>query len=307
MRISRNTPQAHHAQPPSVGVVLPQARGTFKGVWSLWASACVLSSACGSVGTDNNTPLDQPSASISTSSAVMSSNPTALASTPAASSAVVPSSTPSPGVASSSAPQPSTVPTVTSAPTTSSAPSSEPSVTPPVPSNEADAGGGNEDAGPLPEPSATLMPMPSASMAAPDPLTLAERCTSGDYWERGENAQMRPGEACVECHVREQEGPRFSIAGTLYPTGHEPDRCNGVGPAFGAQIVITDANGKVVELDVNAAGNFTYTGSIAAPYTAKVVSADGERPMITPQTNGDCNTCHAASGGSAPARIVVPF
>lgn len=142
---------------------------------------------------------------------------------------------------------------------------------------------------------------------APDPLGFPEQCTSGEYWRGGENEQMRPGEACVECHTREDEGPLYSIAGTLYPTGHEPDDCKGVTSAFGAKVVITDANGKVVELNVNASGNFVYSGSIATPYTAKVVSADGERPMFSPQSNGDCNTCHQASGPSAPGRVVVPF
>jgi hypothetical protein len=100
----------------------------------------------------------------------------------------------------------------------------------------------------------------------------------------------------------------YSIAGTLYPTGHEPDDCNGAGAESGATIVITDANGQVHELTPNQAGNFYYNGNLAKPYTAKVVTAAGEREMLSPQQNGDCNECHSADGATgAPGRVVVPF
>jgi hypothetical protein len=114
---------------------------------------------------------------------------------------------------------------------------------------------------------------------------------------------------CVTCHTAENEGPRYAIAGTLFPTGHEPDDCNGIsGAASGAKVVITDANGTDHELAPNDVGNFFFNGSIPKPYTAKVVSDAGERLMVTPQQDGDCNKCHTAAGaGGAPGRVVVPF
>lgn len=136
-------------------------------------------------------------------------------------------------------------------------------------------------------------------------------CTSNSFWTHGdrESPLMHPGRACIDCHAQ-GEGPRFTVAGTVFPTAHEPDDCNGVG-AGAVKVVITDANGQVITLDVNAAGNFPPTKSrpptIAMPYTAKVVSGDKVRAMKTPQTSGDCNGCHTERGtNQAPGRIYAP-
>ncbi len=150
-----------------------------------------------------------------------------------------------------------------------------------------------------------MMP-PDDSSATPDPLRAEAQCTSGQFNNDRESPRMRPGEACIACHSR-GEGPRFSIAGTLFPTGHEPNDCVGAGPDSGATIVITDANGMELTLMPNTSGNFFANGPIAMPYTAKVVTAEGERPMYSPQTDGDCNSCHTADGDTgAPGRIVLP-
>ena len=118
---------------------------------------------------------------------------------------------------------------------------------------------------------------------------------------------MNPGKACITCHSM-GEGPTFAVAGTLYPTAHEPDLCNGSnGSTTGARIVITDKNGKMLTLTPNTVGNFSYQGSLATPFTASVTYMGRERRMLTPQTNGDCNACHTTSGTmSAPGRIVLP-
>jgi hypothetical protein len=137
-----------------------------------------------------------------------------------------------------------------------------------------------------------------------DPFGGASVCTSKTTWKSGENASMRPGEACIACHAT-NGGPDFSIAGTVYPTGHEPNDCNGKG---GVTVVITDAKGVAHNLTVNSVGNFTFTGSLPTPYTAKVTnSAGGTRMMAAAQTVGDCNTCHTEKGtNAAPGRIVIP-
>lgn len=58
----------------------------------------------------------------------------------------------------------------------------------------------------------------------------------------------------------------------------------------------------------NGVGNFFFNGNLAKPYTAKVVSDVGERLMVTPHQDGDCNKCHTADGAEgAPGRVVVPF
>lgn len=144
----------------------------------------------------------------------------------------------------------------------------------------------------------------------PDPFSTPPRCTSNVTWTGGDEGSpnMNPGLACISCHASSgDEAPLFAIAGTVYPTAHEPDRCYGANGNNGARVVITGANGQVVTLTPNAAGNFTYTGTVARPFQAKVTFMGRERVMATPQTSGDCNGCHTQNGAmNAPGRILLP-
>jgi hypothetical protein len=121
---------------------------------------------------------------------------------------------------------------------------------------------------------------------------------------------MEPGQACIGCHATPgDEAPTFTIAGTLYPTGHEPDNCNGAsGQATGAKIVVTGNNGSSLTLTPNSVGNFFTTTSLPPPYKAKVVSTSGsERVMSGTASSGDCNSCHTQNGAqNAPGRITLP-
>lgn len=141
-----------------------------------------------------------------------------------------------------------------------------------------------------------------ANTGPTDPFAVAAVCTSNARWTGGNNFNMRPGEPCLNCHGN------YSVIGTVYPTGHEPNDCNGVnGSTTGAQVVITDANGTTRTLAVNPVGNFELGGSIATPFRAKVVYQGRERAMGASQTNGNCNSCHTQNGnGGAPGRIVLP-
>lgn len=151
-----------------------------------------------------------------------------------------------------------------------------------------------------------------AGTPPPDPLNASPTCTSKTTWNRGNegSSSMDPGQACISCHGRSGgEAPRFVIAGTLYPTGHEPDNCNGAnGTAIGAKVVVTDSSGKSVTLTPNSAGNFSSSTALTAPFKAKVVNAAGiERVMASVASTGDCNSCHTQSGSSgAPGRITLP-
>jgi hypothetical protein len=150
-----------------------------------------------------------------------------------------------------------------------------------------------------------------AGTLPPDPFSVAPTCTSGKTWTGGTNgsANMQPGVACINCHnTTGGEAPQFTIAGTLYPTAHEPDQCNGVnGTTDGAQVVITDANNRIITITPNSVGNFSYTGAVATPFHAKVTYMGGERDMVAAQTSGDCNACHTQTGTmSAPGRIILP-
>jgi 1-acyl-sn-glycerol-3-phosphate acyltransferase len=144
-------------------------------------------------------------------------------------------------------------------------------------------------------------------------------CTSNVTWPGTTASQfMGPGEACVTCHKK--YGAFLPIfAGTVYPTSHEPNDCNGINGATafkGAQVIINDSAGHKYTLNVNSAGNF-YTQLAAAykpPYTAYVAYNGKIRAMVTPQTSGDCNACHTQNGTTtvpngpaAPGRILVPL
>lgn len=143
----------------------------------------------------------------------------------------------------------------------------------------------------------------------------ASTCTSATMWSSGTQGSqlMEPGQACIACHSK-GDGPTLYVAGTVYPTAHEPNNCNG---KKGVSVVITDANGKVFTLPTNTAGNFgcgataraglpACTG-FKAPYSAELVSNGVVRHMAAKQTAGDCNSCHTETGAnSAPGRIMAP-
>ncbi len=140
------------------------------------------------------------------------------------------------------------------------------------------------------------------------------QCKAGKSLVR-EGDDMAPGGACVDCHTKKNERKvLFTAAGTVFPFGHEADNCKGSnGLRVGMKVVITGADGAVIELPVNRVGNFSTMKAIKKPYRAKVVVGDQERIMETEQTNGDCNACHTAEGTTttkggdpAPGRIVEP-
>jgi hypothetical protein len=145
------------------------------------------------------------------------------------------------------------------------------------------------------------------------------KCSSGTQWTGGnrESPLMQPGEPCADCHTRMREGPRLSLAGTVYPSGHEPSQCYGADGTRGQrpQVVVEDATGKMVTASVNTAGNFYLESrtALTPPLKAKVVLDGRERIMVVPVPSGDCNTCHTQSGTTtvagglkAPGRIVLP-
>ena len=147
-------------------------------------------------------------------------------------------------------------------------------------------------------------PAGSGCGAPPAPV-----CTSMMTWTGGSegSSNMNPGMACNSCHARSNEAPIFAIAGTVYPTAHEPDLCYGANSSSGAQVVITGADGRTLTLTPNGAGNFSSLTAVALPFSAKVVTAAGVRAMTATQTSGDCNSCHTQDGAmNAPGRIFLP-
>lgn len=126
-------------------------------------------------------------------------------------------------------------------------------------------------------------------------------CESGKRWVGDDegSSEMMPGEPCLKCHSGNTDGPRFGFAGTVYDSGDQGERCFG---ASGVTLVVKDADGIEHSLTTNGAGNFFSTVVIPTPYTAWLVVDGAPVPMVTPQTNGDCNSCHRV-GGAAGLRI----
>ncbi|WP_437763015.1 hypothetical protein WMF27_43160 [Sorangium sp. So ce281] len=150
-----------------------------------------------------------------------------------------------------------------------------------------------------------------------DPFAHAPVCSSDEHWTMGdhESPLMHPGMACRTCHSMKEPrvATRLPIVGTVFPTGHEPDDCLGVdGEAEDVVVEITTADARVIQLPVNASGNFLFDTArdrtpIKFPITARVVKGDKERKMLTAQMSGDCNSCHSQNGAEgAPGRIVAP-
>jgi mono/diheme cytochrome c family protein len=141
--------------------------------------------------------------------------------------------------------------------------------------------------------------------------TTQSVCTSGLRGTSNESGNMLPGQACIACHQsRGGEAPIYDFMGTVYPTLHEPDDCVGASSSSyaGVQVTVIDAHGNEYSMSPNGAGNFMGSaGSFTMPFTAKVTYQGREIDMITPQTNGDCNSCHTETGSNgAPGRITLP-
>ena len=131
-------------------------------------------------------------------------------------------------------------------------------------------------------------------------------CSTGSAWEGGdeESPLMHPGGDCIGCHSSGGEGPKFAIAGTVMAAMDDDTDCNG---ESGVTVEITGADGAVLTLPTNAAGNFYSSKSVATPFTALVRKGDAVRAMSAAQSDGNCVTCHTAEGANgAPGRIQAP-
>jgi hypothetical protein len=145
-----------------------------------------------------------------------------------------------------------------------------------------------------------------AGVVGANPYNTPTVCTSNKTWNQGNNgsSSMRPGGACITCHTM-RGGPAYTVAGTVYPTAHEPNDCNGVNGAV--TVVVTDANGAVTTIPVNGVGNFNSRAKITAPFHVKVTNGAKVRAMAGALTAGDCNSCHTLAGvNGAPGRVMAP-
>ena len=105
--------------------------------------------------------------------------------------------------------------------------------------------------------------------------------------------EMMPGEDCLECHDG-VEATLFTAAGTVFDSN-----LGGVG-LEGVTVTITDALGRQIMLESNAAGNFYTDAPIRMPFMAKTEYEGIENHMPDPQDYGGCNDCHRALNHLAP-------
>ncbi len=160
--------------------------------------------------------------------------------------------------------------------------------------------------------------LPMGNCTPPDggtnPYDTPTVCTSMNtepYITDDGSSGMNPGVSCARCHSVNGGGEArgFEVAGTVYPSAHEPDLCAGAA-GVGATVVITGADGQVFTLQVGYSGNFNLSSrraTVARPYKAEVHYQGRVRAMATPQTNGDCNSCHTVTGANgAPGRVMLP-
>ena len=178
-----------------------------------------------------------------------------------------------------------------------------PSPNPAVPAAEQTAFANWVDAG---MPAGTCANVPDAGAVAVDPaFSGPPTCTSGQTYTGSEGGTMRPGEACISCH-QANGGPRFTVGGTVYPTGHEPDDCVASASA-GAVVTVTDSTGVTASFTANGNGNFYGNATLTFPITAVVSFGGKTRAMTTAVPSGDCNSCHTETGANgAPGRIALP-
>lgn len=98
-----------------------------------------------------------------------------------------------------------------------------------------------------------------------------------------EGPMMAPFQDCLGCHGAGGEARAWTVAGTW---------------AKGARVTVTDANGKVVALRGNDAGNFYTAEPLVFPLTASVdgrLMARRATPAVPlPLAYGGCNVCHRA-------------
>jgi hypothetical protein len=132
-------------------------------------------------------------------------------------------------------------------------------------------------------------------------------CVSDSWWNGGndESPRMHPGMDCIGCHRDMDDGPTYTVAGTVFTDYDEPDDCNG---RQGVVVEVTDANGDVWRETTNSAGNFFFRdGSVQYPITARVIDGSDVREMVTEVSTGNCATCHTADGEQgAGGRVVAP-
>lgn len=117
-------------------------------------------------------------------------------------------------------------------------------------------------------------------------LSLAVLATTLLACEPYESAHMEPGEDCMSCHIDSRL--RWTISGTVY-ADPKAQAHEGIG---GAEVLVTDANGRELTLKTNSSGNFYTREEVRFPIRVSVRHGDAILTMPKPAIHGSCNGCH---------------
>jgi hypothetical protein len=130
---------------------------------------------------------------------------------------------------------------------------------------------------------------------------LALALLAGACGVPGEGPMMEPGRDCMECHGA-GDAPGFSAAGTVFGRADDPVDAG----VMNVRVELVGADGRVVAVRTNRAGNFYTRERIAFPARVRIEKDGVVRVMSDPAPDGACNRCHdvpAPREGNALGRI----
>ena len=120
---------------------------------------------------------------------------------------------------------------------------------------------------------------------------------------------MNPGQDCMTCHAAGLNAYRlpWTVAGTVYA---DPDAGADTGIA-GAEVLLTDNDGKQITMVTNAAGNFYTSEPLSTgPYRDVQIQRGSKRlrmNLTVQAAVGDCNLCHTLPPqNGAAGRLFIP-
>ena len=132
-------------------------------------------------------------------------------------------------------------------------------------------------------------------------VTLASALMLGACGIPAASPTMDPGSDCLSCH-NGGIAPAWTASGTVFTGAHS----QADGGLEGAQVIVTDNNGRQLTLTTNSTGNFYTSETLAFPIHVQAQFGNKRMAMASAPSTGSCNTCHAAQPTSdAPGRVFV--
>jgi hypothetical protein len=119
---------------------------------------------------------------------------------------------------------------------------------------------------------------------------------------------MTPGEDCNGCHRKGGNARAFTVSGTVFSHAdvYAPSNAVDSTGVAGVEVRVTDADGKQLSLQTNAAGNFYTAEPVRLPLITEIQRGAAIRHMSSSVTSGGCSSCHTEPpSGGAPGRVFI--